>query len=571
MTCSMCAQAVEAAIRNLDPSGSRILDVKVSLTTDTVMVEWHEDDDDDDISTPSVPPTVDEEIPPTPSTAGASVGRRRPINEAVLTDAIESVGYQVVGVLSSSRSRSRPTRGGRSATKPGQAPAASSSGDPLLPLHHTTDVQPQQQHDAVQARWDRLQQRQATKVRQRRQAFVLSVIFAAPVAILTMVLPHVAPSWSDRLQSTRLVVASAFALSIQSLLLWILATLTQTLCGWEFYKGSYYNFKARRAGMDVLVALGTTASYLYALYGMVADSALEPSHNHHQHGDTHDTTHFFETATTLIAFVLAGKWMQAAAVQRTSSALSQLMALQAKTALKITPFKDRQNFHPLKDPYKEATVPVEDVRPGDLVKVLPGSSIPADGQVVFGQVSVDESMLTGESLPVWKTTGSIVLGGTLCVESSTQDIEAESLSSHRRRDPLSMAVPSSPAVGAAFVHVTGVGSATALSQIIQLVTDAQTASASTPIQNFADTIASVFVPAVALLSVVTTVVWYSLCRTGIVPPEWYEQSMHESAFTFSLLFGIAVLVISCPCALGLATPTAIMVRGVVVIGTNNRW
>ena len=124
MTCSMCAQAVEAAIRNLDPSGSRILDVKVSLTTDTVMVEWHEDDDDDDISTPSVPPTVDEEIPPTPSTAGASVGRRRPINEAVLTDAIESVGYQVVGVLSSGTDTppSGPTSSRRFAYPPRPAP-----------------------------------------------------------------------------------------------------------------------------------------------------------------------------------------------------------------------------------------------------------------------------------------------------------------------------------------------------------------------------------------------------------------------------------------------------------------
>jgi Cu+-exporting ATPase len=118
-------------------------------------------------------------------------------------------------------------------------------------------------------------------------------------------------------------------------------------------------------------------------------------------------------------------------------------------------------------------------------------------------------------------------------------------------------------MGAAFVQVTGVGSATALSQIIKLVTDAQMAAASTPIQSVADTIASYFVPTVVAVSIATTLGWYAACQFHLVPPEWYGS---ESAFTFSLLFGIAVLVISCPCALGLATPTAIMVRFLPVLG-----
>lgn len=295
--------------------------------------------------------------------------------------------------------------------------------------------------------------------------------------------------------------------------------------------------QAGRAGMDVLIALGTSASYGYALYGLFS-------------GDD-ELAHFFETSAVLICFVLAGKWMQALAVRRTSQALSQLMQLQAKTAVKVTPFKDRAHFHPRKDPYREVTLPIQQIKAGDIVKVIRGASVPADGKILFGEISVDESMVTGESLPVLKTPGSIVLGGTVCVESSIDDSSSRITSSEgddaddeeSRRD-----------VGAAFVEVTGVGSATALAQIVNLVHEAQTRAV--PVQSFADAVAAVFVPAVSSISLVTFLVWYALCSSRAIPESWYQG---EDPMTFSLKFAIACLVISCPCALGLATPTAVMV------------
>jgi Cu+-exporting ATPase len=594
MTCGMCAQAVEAAVRGLNgaatsgsasdsgdgaggeqdplepPSRSgRIVDVKVSLTTDTVLVEWEE---------------------PEGCPGGDSEGSAA-ISEQKIIDAIQDVGYRVAGVLSSGGTH-RMSGSRRSDPSPrNDDPATVSStarsllqptarlGEPIRPRgggggRDDDSVDGgrgggDHDWDSVQRRWDRLRERQHAKVQQRRDAFLLSLALAFPVLVLTMVLPRVSPGISLWLESVRVAVYH-WQVPLQALLLLTLATLTQFVCGYEFYRGTWYSFKSRRAGMDLLVCLGTTASYLYAIRGMIhgGGSAVAPDDSHaqphHEHWDEEDATHFFETSTTLIAFVLAGKWMQASAVQRTGSAIASLLELRSSTAIKITPFKDRQNFNPLKDPYKEATIPIEDVREGDLVKILPGNSVPADGKVVFGQVCVDESMLTGESIPVYKATGAVVLGGTVCVESSISD---PSLAPGRgspeataaRSMPLGILsrVEDSPSsVGAAFVQVTGVGAATALSQIIKLVTDAQLASSVTPIQNVADTVASYFVPTVVALSVATTLGWYAACRLHVVPPEWYGS---ESAFTFSLLFGIAVLVISCPCALGLATPTAIMV------------
>jgi Cu+-exporting ATPase len=273
--------------------------------------------------------------------------------------------------------------------------------------------------------------------------------------------------------------------------------------------------------MDVLVSLGTTASYGYACWGLWK-------------GDT-ENTHFFETSATLICFVLAGKWMQALAVRRTSKALSELMKLQSSTAIRISPTSSSaqsDGFNPLHDSYQEETVPICNVQKGDLVKVIRGSSLPADGRIKFGEMSVDESMVTGESMPVLKTPGSDVLGGTICVETGSEGS------------------------GAVFVEVTGVGSDTALAQIIQLVQDAQTRAV--PIQSFADSVSAVFVPSVCIVSLLTYMTWYALCESQVIPPEWYEN-LQESPTTFSLTFAIACLVISCPCALGLATPTAVIV------------
>lgn len=226
-------------------------------------------------------------------------------------------------------------------------------------------------------------------------------------------------------------------------------------------------------------------------------------------------------------------------MRRTSAALTKLLSLQPKTAIKITVSSGELN--PAENPYHEEVVAVQSIVPGDVVKVLKGASIPADGVVRFGEMSVDESMITGESIPVLKTQGSIVLGGTICVESGQS-------------------------IGAAFVDVTGVGSSTALSQIVTLIQEAQNRNREVPIQNLADKISGIFVPTVVAISTLTFMVWYALIQGNFVPQSYLPAG--ESPSTFSLLFAISCLVISCPCALGLATPTAILVGAYFSVFTN---
>lgn len=303
---------------------------------------------------------------------------------------------------------------------------------------------------------------------------------------------------------------------LEALILWALATPIQFGCGYPFYKSSYYGLRQGVMGMDVLIAVGTSSSYVYAVWAALA-GGME--------------YHFFETSAVLIFFVLLGKWMQTLAVRRTSQALTRLLQLQPRTAIKVIAPATNKNWNPLNnDPYSEEIVPISTIQTGDYVKVLKGSSVPADGLIRFGEMTVDESMITGESIPVLKTKGAIVLGGTMCAEAGQE-------------------------AGACFVQVTGVGSNTALSQILQLVQDAQ--NRQVPIQNLADTISGYFVPTVVILSIVAFMVWYALIQSGVVPASMLPDG--ESPATFSLLFAISCVVCSCPCTLGLATPTVVMV------------
>lgn len=261
-----------------------------------------------------------------------------------------------------------------------------------------------------------------------------------------------------------------------------LASLVQFVPGYHFYRRSYLNLRHGTANMDVLVALGTTAAYGYS----VANSFLFHGHV------------YYETAVIIITLVLLGRVLEARAKGRTSEAIRKLVALQPRTA------RVRRNG-------VELDVPVEDVRVGDLVIVHPGEKIPVDGVVREGHSSVDESMLTGESLPVDKGPGDQVTGGTI----------------NRH--------------GSLVFEATRVGAGTVLAQIIRIVEEAQGSKA--PIQRFADVVAAYFVPAVVGIAVVTLTAW--LVLTG----DTGRAVMNMTA----------VLVIACPCALGLATPTAIMV------------
>ncbi|ETT58455.1 heavy metal translocating P-type ATPase [Paenibacillus sp. FSL R7-277] len=271
----------------------------------------------------------------------------------------------------------------------------------------------------------------------------------------------------------------------------VLATPVQFVIGWQFYISAYKALKNGSANMDVLVVLGTSAAYFYSLY-LTIDS-LKMS------GMNHTVELYFETSAVLITLILVGKWFEALAKGRSSDAIRSLMGLQAKTALVL---RDGA----------ELSIPVEDVVIGDIVLVKPGTKVPVDGEVVEGLSSVDESMLTGESMPVEKKPGDSVIGATLNKN------------------------------GMLRVKARKVGRDTALAQIIRVVEEAQGSKA--PIQRVADVISGIFVPIVVGIAAVTFGVWYIWGAPG--------------QFAEALEKAIAVLVIACPCALGLATPTSIM-------------
>jgi Cu+-exporting ATPase len=268
-------------------------------------------------------------------------------------------------------------------------------------------------------------------------------------------------------------------------LFFALATPVQFYVGWDFYVGGYKSLRAGSANMDVLVAMGSSAAYFYSVAVL-----LFPGIGGHV---------YFETSAMIITLIKLGKVLEARAKGRTSEAIKKLMGLRSKTARVI-----RDGV--------ETDVPVESVLLGDRVLVRPGERLPVDGVVLEGHSAVDESMLTGESLPVDKHPGDKVVGGTINKQ------------------------------GLLKFEATRVGSQTALAQIIRLVEEAQGSKA--PIQRLADRVASVFVPAVIAIASVTFLAWLVIGGVG---------------FTESMLYMVAVLVIACPCALGLATPTAIMV------------
>jgi Cu+-exporting ATPase len=268
-----------------------------------------------------------------------------------------------------------------------------------------------------------------------------------------------------------------------------LATPVQFIVGKQFYVGAFKALKNKSANMDVLVALGTSAAYFYSLYLAIMSIGSEE----------HMVSLYFETSAVLITLIILGKLFEARAKGRSSEAIKKLMGLQAKTATVI-----REG--------KEVEVPIDAVIVGDLFLVKPGEKVPVDGEIIEGSSALDESMITGESVPVDKSVGDLVIGATINKN------------------------------GFLKVKATKVGKYTALAQIIKVVEDAQGSKA--PIQRLADQISGIFVPIVVGIAFLTFFIWYIWVSPG--------------EFAVALEKLIAVLVIACPCALGLATPTSIM-------------
>ncbi len=323
---------------------------------------------------------------------------------------------------------------------------------------------------------DREADARTREIRLQKRKFVVSAVLSAAIFLGSM--PQWFPWWPAILQN--------------HFTLFVLTTPVQFWAGWQFYRGFWLALKHRTSDMNTLIAVGTSAAYVY--------SAVITFFPQWFRARGLGLGVYYDTSAMIITLILLGKLLEAMAKGQTSLAIKRLMGLQAKTARVVRSGQ-------------EIDIPVEEVRKGDGVIVRPGEKIAVDGIVQEGSSAVDESMLTGESIPVEKHAGDPVMGGTINKTGSFQ------------------------------FEATKVGKETALAQIIRLVEEAQGSKA--PIQRLADRVASVFVPAVISIAVITFTVWM------IFGP--------KPAFTLALLNFVAVLIIACPCALGLATPTAIMV------------
>jgi Cu+-exporting ATPase len=327
-----------------------------------------------------------------------------------------------------------------------------------------------------------------SEYRQQKMRFLVALFFTLPVAFLAMA-GHLVPALGELVHFPGRT--------------WLELGLTTVVLFWagrEFFTGALASARHRVADMNTLVSLGTLSAYLYSFIATLAPQWLTVDHT-----ATHSTNAavgvYYEVAAIIVTLILMGRLLEARARRKTSGAIHALMGLQPKTAR-----VERDGI--------EQDIPVSEVRIGDLVLVRPGEKVPVDGQVVEGTSSVDESMLTGEPLPVQKKSGDLVIGATL------------------------------NKTGMFRLRATRVGKDTVLQQIVRLVQEAQGSKA--PIQRLADIIASYFVPVVISIAIATFVLWFDLN-----PP--------ETRLTMALLTFISVLIIACPCALGLATPTAIMV------------
>jgi Cu+-exporting ATPase len=331
----------------------------------------------------------------------------------------------------------------------------------------------------------------ARELADKRRKLITGIAFGLPLFVISMardfglIAPWLIEPWATMAREMAGMQHNYPAYA--DLLNWLflfLATPVQFYSGSDFYVHAWKALKARTANMDTLIAMGSSTAYFYSialmLFGLIGHV-------------------YFETAALIITLILVGKFLEARAKSQTSAAIRKLMGLQPKTARVLRGSGEQD-------------VPLTEVRRGDIVVVRPGEKVPVDGVIISGRSSLDESMITGESLPVAKGEGDTVIGATINKSGSFQ------------------------------FRATRVGKETALAQIIRLVQEAQGSRA--PVQRLVDKVASVFVPVVIVIAFATFLVWFFIGGVGFTP---------------AMIFAVAVLVIACPCALGLATPTAIMV------------
>ncbi len=339
---------------------------------------------------------------------------------------------------------------------------------------------------------DREQRAREEEIKRQRINFIIALVLAIPISLGDM--------------GRNLGWSFVPGILKNDYILFFLATIVMLFPGRQFFEGTYKGLKHGMTDMNLLIATGTGAAYIIsvaATFQNILNLDLGEAYKHT----------YYDTAALLIMFIVLGRYLEALTKGKTSEAIRKLMGLAAKTARIMVNGEEKE-------------IPVEDVKVNDVVVVRPGEKIPVDGRVIEGLTAVDESMLTGESIPVEKSAGSEVIGATM---NKTGTIK---------------------------FRATKVGSDTALAQIIRLVEDAQTQKA--PIQKLADIVAGHFILAVHVLALLTFFFWFFIGYERFNVPATFGMGM-TSPFLFSLLISITVLIISCPCAVGLATPIAIMV------------
>lgn len=369
------------------------------------------------------------------------------------------------------------------------------------------------------------------EIKQWRHSFLISLIFCIPVMGLMIYMMVMDSQMSSMHKGKNMTEEEMEAyhssmflerqilpgLSIMNLLSFLLCVPVQLFGGWYFYIQAYKALKHKTANMDVLIVLATTIAFIYSfvilLVAMVESAKVNP-------------VTFFDTPPMLFVFIALGRWLEHVAKGKTSEALAKLISLQATEATIITLGPDNTLL-------SEEQVDVELVQRGDIIKVVPGGKFPVDGRVLEGHSMVDESLITGEAMPVTKKPGSTVIAGSI-----NQN-------------------------GSLLISATHVGNDTTLSQIVKLVEEAQTSKA--PIQQFADKLSGYFVPFIVGVSVITLFAWIVIGFVNFDIVEMYflgynkSISRAEVIIRFAFQASITVLCIACPCSLGLATPTAVMV------------